>query len=85
MVSRDFVKNLILLLGAALAANGSSIGLQSGVSGGESNNFGTNVLVMAEPSWAIDPLAHWVSFENTGAGGIFVANTPDLITPTAIF
>jgi hypothetical protein len=68
----------------ASAAHASSITLLSGVSAGESNGFGANVLVTPEPCWAVDPLAKWVSFENTGFGGIELPNT-DLGTPTAIF
>jgi hypothetical protein len=78
------VKNVILLMLAAFAAHASSITLFSGVSAGESNDFGANVLVTPEPSWALDPQAKWVSFENTGFGGIVLPNT-DLGTPTAIF
>ncbi len=69
---------------AGLAADAGSITLLSGVSAGESNNFGPNVLITPETPWAIDPFAKWVSFENTGRGGIMLPNT-DLSTPTAIF
>src|SRR5260370_23481892 len=69
---------------AAFAAHAGSITLLSGVSAGESNGFGANVLVTPESVWAVDPLAKWVSFENTGFGGIVLPNT-DLQTPTAIF
>ena len=71
-------------MSAALAADASSLNLLSGVSAGESNNSGGNILIAPEPSWAVDPFSNWVSFANTGLGGIVLANT-DLSTPTAIF
>jgi hypothetical protein len=78
------VKHLRLLLCTALAVNATTLFLLSGVSPGESNNIGANVLIAPHPVWAVDPLAKWVSFENSGYGGIVEPNT-DLNTPTSIF
>ena len=78
------MKNLILVMLAAVAADATPIGLLSGVTPGEGNNFGSNVLITPEPSWAVDPSARWVSFANTGVGGMVLPNT-DLSTPSATF
>ena len=78
------MKHLILVICSALALSAGSINLLSGVSAGEWNNSGTNMLVAANPGWAVDPSAQWISFENTGWGGMVVPNT-DLSTPTAVF
>src|SRR6185436_17816841 len=81
---RIVVKNLILLILAAVAADAAPFALTSGVTPGAGNNFGSNVLITPEPIWAVDPAARWVSFANTGIGGIVLPNT-DLATPTATF
>lgn len=78
------MKSLILLILAAVAADAAPIALLSGVTPGDGNNFGSNVLITPEPIWAVDPAARWVSFANTGLGGIVLPNT-DLATPTATF
>jgi hypothetical protein len=74
-----------LCTAAVIAGNASSLSLLSGISAGESNNkTGANILVTSHPSGAIDPLAKWVSFEDTGFGGMELPNT-DLTMPSAIF
>ena len=69
---------------AAVAADAAPFALTSGVTPGEGNNFGSNVLITPEPSWAVDPSASWISFANTGIGGMVLANTA-LSTPSATF
>lgn len=75
---------LLLMAGMAVA---SPIYLLSGVSSGESNNItGTNlVLPFLDPAWTPDSDgAKWISFENTGYGGIVLPNAiPG--DPNAIF
>jgi MYXO-CTERM domain-containing protein len=79
------VKTLIFLIAAALVANAGTIGLESGITAGESNNIGSNVIIAPQTTWAIDPFSNWISFENTGQGGIVLANTTSAGPPTAIF
>ena len=78
------MKHLMLIICTALAVDAGPMALLSGVSADGSNNFGANMLITPHPSWALDPFARWISFANTGYGGIVAPNT-DMNTPTAIF
>lgn len=58
-----------LLLLCALIARADTIKLFSGDATGY-NNYGANVLIAPHPVWSSIPGAQWVSFENTGNGGV---------------
>lgn len=82
------MKQIILLLALAVAAQATTLQLLSGVSPLESNLFGPNVLITPVPVWYVDPEAKWISYANTGLGGFSPPNwnlfpSPDV--PTGVF
>lgn len=79
-------KTILVLVAGTMAWGGSLTFLSSASQLGASNQFGSNVNLVANPYWSTDPGgANWISFENTGygAGSIFLANNSS--SPTAKF
>jgi len=84
-ITRGALCVLLFLLSVSFAF-GSSIQLLSGVSPDEFNSItGSNVVITPHPVWYQDPQAKWISFENTGFGGIVIPNAPNFDAPSAIF
>ena len=89
------MKNSIgLLVVAAGLAHASTILLQSGVTGGESNNVTTNNVILSniEPEWTLPSGgADWISYENSGWSTVTnsaimtVPDTSSQNTPSAVF
>src|ERR1041384_6357634 len=79
------MKTSAILLLIVTACSADTIELNSGVSANEWNNVtGTIVVIWPHPMWAYTTNANWISYTNTGLGGIIAPNaTGD--TPTATF
>lgn len=90
---------MMLLLCLAVTPLINATTLDSGVSSGETvqslinqndptggyGAFGPVIVIIPDPVWTTDPPAEWISFENTGMGGMIIPNDTVVGDPNAVF
>jgi hypothetical protein len=79
-------KLLILVCLSAASLSAASINLCSDLLNEGNQVTATNVGITANPAWA-QPGAcgHWISFDNTGDGGVVLSNSDVSQSPTSVF